>query len=232
MRASVPLLYSASVRASEVVGGLSLVGLGVLVGLSLMPDDEPEVITSPDDTFVFNPSDTTVEASTTTRARRSNGPATSEPPTSDSSAETSTDPPSTDSSSTDPPTSPPTTDSSSTTTSPPTTTATPVTIPQGERAAVTVRVLNGGAVRGAAQYISDVLRFGKFTPLGPADAPAPLDVTGGIVVYSPGREAEGRTVLQVLGYPPERLIPATPEDRNWEQFGDGLDALVILGRAE
>jgi hypothetical protein len=124
------------------------------------------------------------------------------------------------------PTQPPVTDPlpsvpASTTTGAPTTTLPPIEIDQ-----ISVKVINGGDVEGAALFMTDVLAFEGFDPDAPADAVEAVDQT--TVLYAPGREAAGIDVNDVVNVADEFLLEDV-NDINWIEFGEELDVLVVMG---
>ncbi len=116
-------------------------------------------------------------------------------------------------------------------TAPATTDAPPTTmlIPPEQRAGIAVRVVNGGASAQAGTYVSDVLRSVGFAPAGAADAESNVEATR--VIFAPGRDLDAATVNDVVKARPENVVPASADDSNWAEFGEGLAVLVVLGPA-
>ena len=75
--------------------------------------------------------------------------------------------------------------------------------------------------------MTEQLRSVGFAPAGPADAPQLVETTR--VVFAPGRDVDAATVNEVIGAPPENVVPAGIDDPNWAEFGSDLAVLVVLG---
>jgi len=102
-------------------------------------------------------------------------------------------------------------------------------IPPEQRAAIAVRVLNGGAPARAATTMSEALRSAGFAPGGSADAVRRVTETR--VLFAPGRELDAATVNDLVRARPENVVVVPPDDPNWAKYGDGLTVLVVLGPA-
>ena len=123
----------------EIVGGVALVGVAVLVGIALIDDDAPELITADTSPFVF---DTAAATSTSTSTSSSTVPPVASTPRTTAPVRTRA--------------SSPTSTAAPTSAEPaaPTTTL----IPPEQRSGIAVRVLNGGAPALAATNTSATLR--------------------------------------------------------------------------
>lgn len=100
-------------------------------------------------------------------------------------------------------------------------------IPEGERAGISVQVVNAGAPTGAAGEMSGRLIAAGFNPRPGGNAVEAVPST--LVIHADGAETEARTVNSVVQAAPDALVTATVEDPNWAAFGEGLDVLVVLG---
>lgn len=224
----------------EIVGGIALVGVAVLIGFAITDSDEPETLTEAASTLVdpaaagagATSTATTLAPDTSSESTSSESTAPAEP----------TDPTDPDTTEAEPDETPPTetaatvVPASSTTTStiaapttpaPATTPAPPTTLSPEQRAAVNVKVLNGGAASGAAGDMTAAIRFTGFSAAGPADAR--VRVPANTVLYAPFQRPAAEAVNQLVGAQPANLLEASPADPNWAAFGAGLDVLVVLG---
>lgn len=204
-------------RASEVIGGLSAIGVVVLIGFAIADDADSDTITTPTAPTILAPLDSTTD-------------------TSSPSAETTTSEPAADTDSTEAPvetepaeapaTEPPATEAAAATTTTTTTTTIP-SIPLEERAGVRVRVVNAGGPAGAATFVTGVLEGAGFDPVSPGDGVTNVDRD--IVLFAPGQDLAALTVNESVGAAPEFVVEANPEDSNWAEFGSELDVLVLVG---
>ena len=130
-----------------------------------------------------------------------------------------------------PPTTSTTVAPTTSTTVPPTTlppTTVPPTIAITDRAGVAVLVINGGAAVGAARAATEQLRQAGFQPRAAVDAVQRVERRA-LVLYAPGQEAAANSVNETIGAAPDAVVPAPPGDPNWTRFGGDLDVLVVLG---
>ncbi len=222
----------------EVVGGIALVGVAALIGLAITDDDEPETLTEAASTLVdpaaagAGPTSTatTLAPDTSSESTSTESTAPAEPTDPTDAADTTEDEPDetppTETAATDVPASSTTTSTvaASTTPAPP---APPTTLSAEQRAAINVKVLNGGAASGAAGDVTAALRFTGFTAAGPADAR--VGVQAKTVLYAPFQRPAADAVNELVGAQPVNVREVSPADPNWAAFGAGLDVLVVLG---
>ncbi|MGA9275671.1 LytR C-terminal domain-containing protein, partial [Ilumatobacter sp.] len=123
-------------------------------------------------------------------------------------------------------TEPPATSATTALTSPTTTTI--PELPVEAREGVRVRVVNGGAAAGGAQFVTEVLEGEGFAPAGPADAVTQVPQT--TVFFAPGQEISASTIGRMIAAGGDFIIAGT-DDANWNEFGSELDVLVVLGPA-
>jgi hypothetical protein len=211
-------------RAAEIVGGVAVVGVAALLGLSLLDDDEPAAFQTEDSLGLVPGAESGGSSTTSSSTTTSTGvtvSATTEPPTVSNgpTTERAADIAVTATTTRSTPTTRPATTTAPSNASP--------TVPEDERAAIAVRVLNAGVEAGAASFVTGVLRQSGFEPLDPRDAPTEVDAT--TVLFAPGREAEAATVNSVIDADPDNVMPTPDGDASWEEFGDELDVLVLLG---
>lgn len=199
-------------RASEIIGGVSVIGVIALIGFAIADDADSSTITTPTAPTILAPIDSTPEQETTTTAAAETTTTValesepSEPPV-------ETDPPQTDPEATVAPT--------TTTTIPPT--------PVEQREGVRVRVVNAGGVVGAATFATGVLEGAGFAPVNPGDGV--VDVAQNTVLFAPGQNAAAAAVNESINAAPEFVREATPDDPNWVEFGSEVDVLVVIGPA-
>jgi hypothetical protein len=212
-------------RAAEIVGGVAVVGVAALLGLSLLDDDEPAAFQTEDSLGLVPAAESGGNSTTSSSTITSTGvtvSVTTEPPTVSNGPTTESAPDTTVTATTTrstPTTRPVTTTTAASSASP--------TLPEDDRGAIAVRVLNAGVEAGAASFVTGVLRQSGFEPLDPRDAPTEVDAT--TVLFAPGREAEAATVNSVIDADPDNVMPTPDGDASWEEFGGELDVLVLLG---
>lgn len=209
------------------MGGLSVVGVIVLIGLAIADDNEPDALTVPPAPTILAPLDETT--SSVPGSAPSSPPDSS--PTTDGVASSIATVPDTAPGST--PATEPAEPASETTTAetvaptdPPPPTTTPI-LDVEQRQGVRAQVINGGGAAGAATFVTGVLEGEGFVRIGPDDAATLVEQT--VVLYAPGQEVAGATVGQVLEVPADRVVEAPPDDPNWAAFASELDVLVVLG---
>ena len=118
--------------------------------------------------------------------------------------------------------------SSTTSSTAPSTTAGPsTTLSIDQRAAINVKVLNGGANTGAAGDVTAAVRYAGFTAQGPADASPQVGAT--TVLYGPGQQGAATAVNAFVGALPANVVEGGPADANWARYGSTVDVLVVLG---
>jgi hypothetical protein len=184
-------------RTGDIVGGVALAGLLVLLGLALSEDRRPAAITPDTSPFVFaSTAPTTAVASSVAVP-----PATTSAPP--AAAPTSAAPPAA---------------------APPATNA--ALLPPEARAAVQVRVLNGGAPAGSAAGVTDRLRAAGFTAAPPTDTESHVDAD--VVLFGPRADMAAATVSEVLQVAPDHVVPGGT-DPNWSRYGGQVAVLVVLG---
>ena len=225
-------LHSQAMGLGEVVGGVALVGVIGMFGLALTDDgSDDSLATEPAATLGPAPSGAEV-----TPTGAPEGTAAAPAPTPESAATTpaSSDAPVTTSASTDPPdetdaTVTSTTARATTTTARPTTTTVPATTTTGaaDVRTIAVQVLDAGRAGGAAEDVTGALRATGFEPVEPQDAVS--DVGWSLILYAAGHYTDAVAVNQVVGGDPALIVPAVAGDANWQEFGDELDVLVLLG---
>ena len=213
--------------------------LAVLIGLSIVPDEETApVATSATSTISHRRrldvehafDDGTDDRDAGANHRIAGGPeaaTSSTTPTTMPASTTTT----TATSTTVPPTTSTTVPPTTSTTVPPTTlppTTVPPTIAITDRAGVAVLVINGGAAVGAARAATEQLRQAGFQPRAAVDAVQGVERRA-LVLYAPGQEAAANSVNETIGAAPDAVVPAPPGDPNWTRFGGDLDILVVLG---
>jgi hypothetical protein len=206
------------VRANHVIGVLAAGGVVALVGLSLNEDAS---------------SQSSAIASAPTVAPPGVASSTEPSPAStiDAAADASGDEPGGDST-TSTSAGAETTTSAATTQNPPTTTSAPTTtttLPQELNGFIALQVVNGGALPGQATEVSAQLSAVGFAPRPPVDAVEFVGPT--TIYYAPGERPAATAVNSAIGVPPERLLEAPPDERNWVQYGTDLNVMVILGPA-
>ena len=202
------------VRASEIVGGLSVIGVIALIGFAIAEDNDPETITTPSAPTILAPLDSTTTAPVE--------PTPTEPPTTSADAETDT----TDATSDTTEATEPAATSTTPTTAAPSTTEAPPTLAPEDREAVRVRVVNAGGVVGAATFATGILEGEGFVPENPGDGVENAEAN--TIFYAPGQELAAAAVNESINAQDDRVIEAD-DDRNWEEFGSELDVLVVLG---
>ena len=196
---------------SEVIGGVSVVGVVVLVGLAIADDAGSDTITTPTAPTILAPVDSSADTTEPTPS------ATAEPDSTELPAET--EPVETEPVETDP----------VTTTATPETTTTIPPLPVEARNGVRVKVVNSGGVAGAATFVTGVLEGAGFAPTNPNDGVANVAQT--TVLFAPGQNAAAAAVNESINAAPEFVTEANPEDPNWAEFGTDLDVLVVVGPA-
>lgn len=102
-------------------------------------------------------------------------------------------------------------------------------IPEDQRAAIAIQVVNGGAPDGSAGAMTQRLRDISFDPRDSQNAAATVDAT--LVLYGEGHQAAAATANTVVGAEPPNIVPGSGDDPNWSTFGENLDVLVVLGPA-
>ena len=209
----------------EVVGGVALVGLAVLIGLAITDNDEPDTLTETESTIVDSAATTTAAATTT--SVETTAPEVTSDPTTAATNDTS-EPDSTPSESTsDSSTTSSSTSSTTSLTAPSTTAGTSTTLSIDQRAAINVKVLNGGANTGAAGDVTAAVRYAGFTAQGPADASPQVGAT--TVLYGPGQQGAATAVNAFVGALPANVVEGGPADANWARYASTVDVLVVLG---
>ena len=92
---------------------------------------------------------------------------------------------------------------------------------------VTVLVANGTDIKGLAGATATALKAIGYNTLSPSDTSRRVDVTK--VQFSPGFEAEGRTVATSLQLPPTAVEAATPDNAPPVADTLGANVIVVLG---
>lgn len=198
-------------RVNEAIGGLAAAGVVVLVGLSLAQDTSPETIATAPVATILDP---TTSGATTELPTSTTSPSDASEEAEDPENTADRDERATRAAST-----------TTTSRSSSTTTTTTTLFPPEQRGEIELLVLNGGAGPGRAGVLSDLLRLEGFAPRGERDASVRVDQT--FVLHAPGQELAAFTVDSFVGA--DQVLAASPDDRNWQVFGDGVDVLVILG---
>jgi hypothetical protein len=105
----------------------------------------------------------------------------------------------------------------------------PRPLPEAERGAIAIQVLNGGAPAGSAAAVSDLLRSASFAPGTPADAVEQVAVT--TVLHAPNQRRAALAAADVVGARSADVRAGSGDDPNWAEYSGDLDVLVILGPA-
>jgi hypothetical protein len=198
------------VRVSEVVGGISVLGVLALIGIAMTDNNDPATLTSVPGSTILAPqfaADSTIP----------------EAPTSNTGATEAGEVPT-------PSTAPPATPEAPTPTVATTTAPTGDTVPspEVEVSAVRVRVLNAGGIPGVARFVTGVLDGEGFEPDNFGDGVASVEQT--TVLYAPGSASAAAAVNEFLSVD-EGFVTENLDDPNWVEFGNDLDVLVLLGPA-
>ena len=205
------------VGVGEVVGGIALVGVAVLIGLAITDNDEPETLTEAESTLV-DPAAAARPDEPATRGTDASSESTSSESTAPDRLDRTDRCADTTESRRDAAHRDAATDVASELVDdldhaarprrprPP---APPTTLSVEQRAAINVKVVNGGAASGAAGDVTAAIRFSRVH--GREAPPMPrARVLANTVLYAPFQRAAAEAVNELVGAQPDNVLEVRP----------------------